>query len=209
MSRYQLPEGDDGEFEPGSGRRVLKNHLHIANSHKIEELETLAYESAIRDSILHLDSKQGFTRDFIRDLHRNWLGGIYPFAGELRVVNVSKGFVTFCPAANLPAQFQAFEDDILSRYTPCDSRRGMDLAYALAVVHVEFILVHPFREGNGRLGRWLATLMALQAGHPFLDFSLETTEVGRKRYFAALRRGFLRDLAPAVNLFGEILKRSS
>ncbi|HWA83186.1 MAG TPA: hypothetical protein VG820_07135, partial [Fimbriimonadaceae bacterium] len=106
MSRYLLPEGDDGEYEPGSGRRVLRNHLHLANPHRIEELETLAYESAIHDSIQRLDTRQGFTREYICDLHRNWLGGIYPFAGELRTVNVSKGLVTFCPAANLPAQFQ-------------------------------------------------------------------------------------------------------
>jgi fido (protein-threonine AMPylation protein) len=32
---------------------------------------------------------------------------------------------------------------------------------ALAVVHAEFILIHPFREGNGRCGRLLAILMGL------------------------------------------------
>jgi hypothetical protein len=30
------------------------------------------------------------------------------------------------------------------------------------VVHAELLLIHPFREGNGRLARWLADLMALQ-----------------------------------------------
>jgi len=43
---------------------------------------------------------------------------------------------------------------------------------ALAVVHTELVLIHPFRaEGNGRVARMLATLMALQAGLPPLDFS--------------------------------------
>jgi len=37
-------------------------------------------------------------------------------------------------------------------------------ATALAEVHAELILIHPFREGNGRLARLLALLMALQAG---------------------------------------------
>ena len=39
-----------------------------------------------------------------------------------------------------------------------------------AAVHAEPILIHPFREGNGRCARLLATLMGLQAGLPALDF---------------------------------------
>lgn len=42
---------------------------------------------------------------------------------------------------------------------------------AIAVVHVEFILIHPFREGNGRMGRMLASVMAMQASKPELNFS--------------------------------------
>lgn len=41
---------------------------------------------------------------------------------------------------------------------------------ALSEVHVEFELIHPFREGNGRVGRVLITLMALEAGLPLLNY---------------------------------------
>ena len=41
----------------------------------------------------------------------------------------------------------------------------------LAVVHAELILVHPFRDGNGRLARLVSLLMARQAGVHSLDFS--------------------------------------
>ncbi|HET60277.1 MAG TPA: Fic family protein [Chloroflexi bacterium] len=43
---------------------------------------------------------------------------------------------------------------------------------ALAICHVEFMLIHPFLEGNGRLARILATVMALQACQPLLNFGL-------------------------------------
>jgi len=36
---------------------------------------------------------------------------------------------------------------------------------------VEFILIHPFREGNGRLSRLLADVMAVQSGRGPLDYS--------------------------------------
>ena len=37
---------------------------------------------------------------------------------------------------------------------------------ALAVVHAEFILIHPFREGNGRSQRAFFHQLARQAGWP-------------------------------------------
>jgi len=40
----------------------------------------------------------------------------------------------------------------------------------MAVVHVELVLIHPFRDGNGRVARILSILMGLQAGLPALDF---------------------------------------
>ncbi len=57
----------------------------------------------------------------------------------------------------------------LRKYTPCLFESRDKLIQALAEVHVELMLVHPFREGDGRLRRLLATLMALQAGLPVLD----------------------------------------
>ena len=47
----------------------------------------------------------------------------------------------------------------LRRYTPCIAVNDIDVARALAEVHAELILVHPFRDGNVRLARLLALLM--------------------------------------------------
>lgn len=62
------------------------------------------------------------------------------------------------------------------------------LAITLSEVHGEFILIHPYREGNGRLGRWIASLMALQAGYPILGLEAEMNGPGKEEYFAAVRR---------------------
>ncbi|WP_342792645.1 Fic family protein [Geomonas ferrireducens] len=73
-----------------------------------------------------------------------------------------------------------------------------------AEVHVELMLIHPFREGSGRLWRMLATLMALQAGLPILDFSDWDGET-REPYFAAVRAGLDRDYIPMQKLFAGII----
>lgn len=73
--------------------------------------------------------------------------------------------------------------------------------------HVELMLIHPFREGNGRLGRLLATLMALQAGLPLLEFS-EMLGVRKEEYFAAVRAGLDLNYQPMKVIFGDVIETS-
>ncbi len=80
-----------------------------------------------------------------------------------------------------------FERDQLRRFTPCNFTDRASIVQALGEVHVELMLIHPFCEGNGRLGRLLATLMGLQAGLPLLDFS-EMDGWRKKEYFAVVGR---------------------
>lgn len=92
----------------------------------------------------------------------------------------------------------------LARCTPCTVGEVDALAAALAEVHVELVLIHPFREGNGRASRLLATLMALQAGLPLLDFG-PLTGAARERYFSAVQAGLDRNYGPMKDLFLETI----
>ncbi len=67
----------------------------------------------------------------------------------------------FAAAAQIPVLMDQFERDVLQRYTPCTFADRGDIVRALAETHVELVLIHPFRDGNGRLARVLSTLMAL------------------------------------------------
>ena len=78
---------------------------------------------------------------------------------------------------------------------------------ALAETHVELVLIHPFREGNGRLARVLTTLMALQAGLPLLDFSA-IADQKKESYFAAVRAGLDRNYEPMGKILAEVIERS-
>ncbi len=107
----------------------------------------------------------------------------------------------------IPAMMEAFERQQFQKYTPCLPSPSDEVAKALAEVHVELMLIHPFREGNGRLGRILATLMALQAGLPPLDFS-EMATVRREQYFAAVQAGLDRDYRPMKELFSAVIEKT-
>lgn len=202
MSRYDVAD----EYEPGSSNTVLRNFLGITDPQEIGVQEARTYLDAIRDSILEFDVDQNLTMEAVFDFHRKWLAKIYPFAGRFREVNLSKSSVAFCPVVHLREQSAVFDQQVLQRLTPCSKLSRFELPSALAEVHVEFILLHPFREGNGRTGRWIAMMMALQAGLPVLDFNEMSTHEGRQAYFNALRKGFAGSLEPAVELFERVIK---
>ena len=92
---------------------------------------------------------------------------------------MGKGGFQFAHAPLVPGLMAELARGPLARYTPCRPAPDAQLAAALAEVHAELILVHPFREGNGRIARLLAVLMGLQAGLPPLDFSLWNDEATR------------------------------
>jgi cell filamentation protein len=70
------------------------------------------------------------------------------------------------------------------------------------------VLIHPFREGNGRCARLLGWLMALQAGWPPLDFS-PLSGRGKAVYFAAIQATLAREYAPLQRCFSRVLARTS
>lgn len=162
----------------------------------------------ITDQLLdEVDRSRRFTVDDILDIHRRWLGSLYEWAGTYRRVRMSKGNFTFAAPAYIPQLMADFEKEHLAENTPCTFATRQDVVSALAIVHTELILIHPFREGNGRLARLLATLMALQAGLPLLDFSgLEKEH--RKKYFAAVQYGMDRNYQPMKKIFGEVIIRT-
>ncbi|MBI4309217.1 MAG: Fic family protein [Candidatus Omnitrophica bacterium] len=109
-------------------------------------------------------------------------------------------------AAHIPQLMRDFEENILYKYTPCLLKKD-DIALALAEVHVELVLIHPFREGNGRLSRLLAILMALQAGLPILDFS-DIQGKRREVYFKGVQQELARNYKPMEDVFKRIIAKS-
>lgn len=168
--RYDTSSLPEAQFEPSSRGRVLKNKLRIKRKREIDEAESVALKTAI-DKLLNLyDETHRFTAADIKTMHKVWLGEIYEWAGEYRQVNVSKDDFPFAAAKQIPALMAQFEKGPLVKHTPCTFESMERIIQALAEVHVELVLIHPFREGNGRLARALATMMAAQAGLPLLDF---------------------------------------
>ncbi|MBI3734953.1 Fic family protein [Candidatus Sumerlaeota bacterium] len=206
--RYRLPAGIEIEHQPGSGARVLANKLGIASKRKMDKAEYEALIRAQENWLVNITPRTRFTAALIRGMHRDWLGGLYMWAGEYRTVNLSKAGFTWPPAIRVPANMETFEQGVLSEHTPCLSSGLHDIARRIGIVHGELLLIHPFREGNGRLARWLAELMAYQAGLPRPNYRFAGRgSTGRfGRYINAVRKAYLEDYADLTDFFVEALE---
>ena len=205
--KYDTSSLLENQFEPGSGGRVLSNLLGIKSKRRMDKLEALAYAKVFEKAIRFYGKDHRFLAKDICRIHKMWLGRIYSWGGSYRSVNISKGNFSFAAAKHVSELMVGFEKEALAKYTPCKSQPIGAIAGALAAVHVELVLIHPFREGNGRLARLLSVLMAFQAGLPALDFK---NIQGRKRdeYFTAVRKGLDRDYSPMKKIFKEVIERS-
>ena len=193
MRKYDVG-GTQGRHQAGSNKQVLENKLGITDPEDRDQAELVLLEK-LYELVLVKDLPPAAIRVAdLKEWHRRWLGNLYNWAGVERSVNMSKGDFYFAAAGQITQLLGKFERDFLCRYTPCTGYSQQQLVETVAVVHVELILIHPFRDGNGRLSRLLADVMMAQAGFQPLDYS--SWDQDRTGYFSAIGQGLGMDYAP-------------
>lgn len=197
------------EFQPGSCKKVLKNKLGITKVKEIKEAEFRGYLDTEKNIIKLFTSTQKFNLNDIHFINKLFLGNLYDWAGNIRTVNLSKGDFIFATAFALIRLLPDFENNILAENTPCSGKDLSEIAYKIAKVHVEFLLLHPYREGNGRTGRLLATIMAYQAGLSGLDFSfIKNKGKEFESYISAIHEGMNQNYIPMQKIILKAIKLS-
>lgn len=200
--RYQV-EGAQGAWQPGSNEQVLLNKLGITDPAEMADAELELLLQLYEAVLVRAMPDRALAVTDLKAWHRRWLGNVYVWAGDERSVNRGKGDFWFAAAAQVPRLLAAFEGDCLARYTPCHDMTDDVLAAAIAHTHVEFILIHPFREGNGLLSRLLADVMAVQAEREPLDYS--SRDADKPAYFGAIQQGLLGNYEPMTALVSQAL----
>ena len=205
--RYRTAHLIEDQFELGSRGRVLKNKLGITSAQAMAKREKEVQLLAMEELVALFDRNHRFTADDICKMHELWLGDIYEWAGIYRQVKMDKDGFPFAYPEQIPKLMTEFEKGPLFQFTPCRFSSLEEVIKALAIVHTELVLIHPFREGNGRVARMLATLMALQAGLPPLDFS-GITGKKKKEYIEAIHAGFQGNYEPTEKIFESVIRKT-
>jgi len=96
--------------------------------------------------------------------------GIYRLK-QVIIRNSANGEITFKPPTPLEVPFLMKE---FIYWLNSDSSKQIHTVLKAGIVHHEFVRIHPFIDGNGRVGRALATLVMLLGGYDIRRFfSLE------------------------------------
>lgn len=205
--RYKTNGSLEDSYEPDSDGQVLKNILGIKDKDRIDEHEAAEQLRTLNECLELFNQDHRFTAADICKVHEMWLGSIYEWAGSYRQVNISKGGFPFAMARHVPTLMLELEKNQLHQYTPCLFSTQEEIIHAIAEVHTELVLIHPFREGNGRLARIIAVLMGLQAGLPPLDFSSITGSF-KQQYFSAVQAGMDLNYKPMEEIFRVVLQET-
>lgn len=143
---------------------VLRNLIDIRTESNLEEAE--AGITAVEIAALTSQDPpyfEDFNLELLKSVHKQLFGVIYDWAGELRTVEMSKGSTSFARAEHLKTSlddlFQKISDDDYLMTTDFDEFIGM-----LAHYYGELIVIHPFREGNGRTVRTFLAMLAESIG---------------------------------------------
>jgi len=157
---------EDPYVDPGS--KVLLNKLGVVDAALLRQVEAEA--TFLRDAQLKAVTLPGrFDLAHLRAFHRHLFGDVYPWAGEIRRVDLTRT-ATFAHWAHIEsyADFvfaQLREEQLLSTV---DEERFLD---RFTHFYAEVNAIHPFREGNGRAQRAFFRQLALHAGRR-IDFGL-------------------------------------
>jgi Fic family protein len=119
------------------------------------------------------------------------IGGYRTRADAMQVVSgpIHKRTVHFeaPPSARVPEEMKRFVTWFND--TAPGGKRALPAVTRAALAHLYFVCIHPFEDGNGRIGRALSEkALAQNLGQPTLIALAYTIERKRKDYYAALER---------------------
>ena len=130
-----------------------------------EVIETVLYERALKNAQLAMETGQPLSKYLIRAAHEQLLsygrgaqkspGG---FKTEQNYLADRSRKIVFVPISP-----ELLDEGLDNLFKYIEQSEHQDLVKA-AVTHVEFESLHPFKDGNGRIGRMLITLMLWKAG---------------------------------------------
>ena len=203
MTKYDV-DSSETQFQPGSNDMVMLNLLDIVDPKEMDDVEvvllTKLYEKVFEDNFPEVIN---FSFDNISTWHRQWLGNIYEWAGKIRSVDMGKGGFRFASPLQIGKNLDSFEKVYLSQYQNLSNFKSEPLVSFLARSHIEFILIHPFREGNGRMSRLLMDYMCHKAGLGLLDYSL--WDEHKEFYIKSIQAGISCDYQHMERLVRDII----
>jgi Fic family protein len=150
----------------------------------IEDIrEAEAHDKVFQEMLLH---KKDLSMQTILMWHKALFDETKPdFAGRVRTHQVAISGSRFMPHS--PVEIQPLLREFFRWYDR--NKRSMHPVELAAGVHLRFVTIHPFADGNGRMSRLLMNFVLHRHGFPLLNIPYE----GRRGYYNALERSQVKE----------------
>jgi len=181
--------------------RLLLEGASVAGRPASDVRETMQHEEAFR-SLLER-RRRPIDLVCVLELHESVFRGLpAKRPGQWRVSNVYIAGTAFRPPRR--EEVLAALEEWVSQAALRARRKGMDDMADAAFLHHRFEQIHPFEDGNGRVGRLLLNLFLVKRGWP----PLHVLPPDRRAYLDALEAGNKGDLAPLQRFLEMAMARS-
>jgi len=136
---------------------VLFNNVALPNKSLTEQLEAKNHQTALNYLFDHILKGEVIDEALVLKFHSILMNGVRPDAGFYR------NHAVRITGVNLPTANYMKVPDLIPEVMAKVEQRNDDSIAASAGVHARFEQIHPFSDGNGRVGRLLMNAMLLKA----------------------------------------------
>lgn len=153
---------------------ILTNDTVIPHKSLSDHIDVVGYRDAILQGREYADTKKRITEYEIRKLHYTMLIAHQAVSGEYRNYNMMIRGHRPTSYEKVPYKMVQLVDS-----RPAEGRHPLE---SIAYFHLRLEKIHPFGDGNGRVGRLLVNTMLAEAEYPQVIFDASEKE----RYYQAL-----------------------
>ncbi|MBU2613981.1 MAG: Fic family protein [Elusimicrobia bacterium] len=136
---------------------ILFDNAALPNKSLIEQLEVKNHQAALNYLFDYILKQGQINEKLILRLHGMLMNGIRPDAGAYR------NHAVRILGVNLPTANYLKVPDLVPIVLNGANKQLKDVVASAALIHSQFEQIHPFSDGNGRIGRLLMSAMLLKA----------------------------------------------
>ena len=186
MTRYSA---NDDYFYPGI--KVPRNKYDIKDESVLESVETYFLSEAYF-SVLNIRKLKISKNDLFR-IHSLIFSKLYNWAGKTRQVDISKNHTSFANWKYLDSLLDDWAKDTSGILSKIDaSASSKEMSKAISTIMIEFLAIHPFRDGNGRTIRLIIDKIAYDLGYDLLWYRQTIDKKFIEKYMSASEQGVLK-----------------
>lgn len=157
---YHSNRIEGSTLSEGETAAIMFQNAALPNKNIVEQLEVKNHQAALGYLFDYIEAKKQINEALIMKLHGILLNAIHVDAGGYRNHGVR------ITGSNVPTANYVKVPDLMKALVANINKGTKDTIRHIASIHAQFETIHPFGDGNGRIGRLLMHAMALRENLP-------------------------------------------